>query len=476
MPALKKTLALKLALAFALIGSGCGANPGPPNRLPGETILGSTKAAHSLTRGHNRKVICDTNFNHWYVFWLRDDGKPSFNRNEEGVVYQVSSDGLAWSQPVVVEPFQEGGVTAWDVVSEGTRLYLLGLTDYPEVSGKTSKYAIRELEIKADGSLAINSPQVVYENRAGSNASIHFYGSLLHDSEGYFWIAARVGDSSPRTHADIIRSTAPGSIGAWGATGCIGQLCNNEWIDPYAKSGRSLLQGTVASRLLDLGKYGIGLVTYNKNDADAKRNARGQILFVRNPNRKHDGWEPASVLLTDIANQYIKAGSTPDADKTRLDDRRFAAIVDPYTHVIHVAYITADKDTPEGANLRYFTLSPPYRIENKSIETTLIGKEVDGLHLAIDTRNTPAVLYLFYVANNHPNYQLRMIRNIGNGWSPPSNISNGVGIVRYPQPPEIIVKNEIIVAYQYSEKTSEGMTYQICVRKIDLAPAPGIAK
>jgi hypothetical protein len=90
-----------------------------PGRLAGEAALGTTKAAHSLTRGHNRKVICDAAHRRWYIFWLRDDGKPAFNKDEEGVVYQASSDGLTWSRPIVVEPFQNGGITAWDVVSAG---------------------------------------------------------------------------------------------------------------------------------------------------------------------------------------------------------------------------------------------------------------------------------------------------------------------------------------------------------------------
>jgi hypothetical protein len=184
MNAIKKFLPPGLILAFVLIGAACNSSGHLPDPLPGETVLGSTKAAHSLTRGHNRKVIYDPSFNHWYIFWLHDDGKPSFNGNKEGVVYQISSDGLTWSRPVVIEPFQRGGITSWDVVLVGTRLYLLGRTDYPNASGKTSGYAVRKLEIQADGSLTINTPLIVYDNRGGNNMSIHFYGSLLHDSKG----------------------------------------------------------------------------------------------------------------------------------------------------------------------------------------------------------------------------------------------------------------------------------------------------
>jgi hypothetical protein len=126
--------------------------------------------------------------------------------------------------------------------------------------------------------------------------------------------------------------------------------------------------------------------------------------------------------------------------------------------------------------LRHFTLSPPYRSEDKSIETTVINKEVDGVHLSVDTRITPSIIYLFYVANEHPHYQLRMMRKTEKGWSSASNISNFVGTVRYPQPPEAVVKDEIIVGYQYSWKQHKGFIYQICVRKIDLSPNPDAAK
>ena len=121
----RKTLPV-LALALAL---SCAVYAAQPERLVGGADLGTTKAAHSLTRGHNRKIIYDTTYQHWYLFWLRDDGTPTFNPEEEGVVYQMSSDGLTWSRPVVMEPFQNGGITAWDVVWSGRSLCVLGLID-----------------------------------------------------------------------------------------------------------------------------------------------------------------------------------------------------------------------------------------------------------------------------------------------------------------------------------------------------------
>ena len=465
----KKFMLFGLILFSVLVYVACGSNnsaPGgqtPDDQMPVETFLGSTSFAHSLTRTHNRKIIYDSNSKHWYVFWLRADDNSSFDPDEEGVVYQTSSDGLIWSQPVVVEPFNGGGISSWDVILNGTSLYLLGLTDYPNVSGETSKYAVRELEIQGNGSLTINSPVIVYDFSSGDSSLVHFYGSLLQDSEeGYFWVAARVGDSTAGTHAEVIRSTAPDSIDYWGSTSCTGQTCNGEWINPYANSGRTLLRGTIANRLLDLGQYGVGLLTYNKNDYGADVNPLGQILFVRNPTRAHDGWESTSIVLTDRANQYINAGSATGADDTRDDDRRFATVVDPRTNIIHVAYITADTDTSDNANLCYFTLSPPYRLQDKSIETTVINKEVDGVNLSIATNYNPSIPILFYIENNHPNYQVKMIEKTETGWSSSSNINDGVGTVRYPQSPETVVNDEIVVGYQYP-----GDSYNICVTKIE---------
>ena len=352
---------------------------------------------------------------------------------------------------------------------------MLGLTDYPNASGRVSKYAVRELGINPDGTLTIHLPQVIYDNSGGNSASVHFYGSLLQDGRGYFWVAARVGDSSPGTRAEVIRSTNPGSLAAWGAGGTIGPACNEEWQDPYAKSGRTMRRGTIASRLLDLGEHGVGLITYNKDDGPAAV-PMGRLLFVRNPTGAQVGWASTSLMLTERANQYIRLRSRRGADKTRGDDRRYAAVVDPGTRVIHVVYVAADTDTPENANLRYFTLAPPYTMADKSAETTVVAGEVDGVHLSLDTRTQPSTLYVFYVANAHPNYQLRMIRNAGKGWSSAVNLSDGVGVVRYPQPPERITGDEIVVAYQYSEKVADGYLYHTRVSKIMLAPASGNGK
>ena len=475
----KMSLAAGIALTIALLSLGyrtSQAQPAPaavvqapPGRLAGEANLGWTKAAHSLTRGHNRKVIYDATFNHWYIFWLRDDGKPEFSKDEEGVVYQVSSDGLTWSKPIVVQPFQDGGMTAFDVTQVGTRFYLLGLSDYVNPPSRLTKNGVRELNINPDGTLIIQPPQVVYDNSAGDFNTVHFYGSILRDSKGYFWVAARVGDASPGTHAEVIRSAAPDSIAAWGPKGTIGQACNDQWTNPYAKSKQAMLQGTIASRLLDLGPHGVGLVTYNKHNDD-KRNDPGQLFFVRNPTRTHDGWDATSILLTNRANQYMRPAAAPDADKTRLDDRRYSAIVDPRTFVIHVIYIAADTATPESGNLRYFTISPPYTLADKSAETTLVAAETDGTHLSIDTRTNPSTLYVIYVANDHPNYQVRMIRNTGSGWSPAVNVSDGVGVVRYPQCPETIAKDEMVIAWQFTNKTPERSVYDTRAAKVILAP------
>lgn len=458
-------------ISFLLIPVSCSTDMQLPELLTDESLLGTTKATHSLTRGHDRKIIYDPHFKHWYIFWLRIDDKQNQNNTAEGVVYQFSSDGLSWSQPKVIDSKQKTGITGWDVIAVGNRLYLLGgSTNYPYTPDEPTNCSIRELEIQADGSLLIKKTIIVHDNSGGDATSLYFYGTLIRDSQGYFWTAARAGDSTPGTHAMVIRSTEPDNIAAWGPKGCTGKPCNREWFNPYTKGGRNLYQGTIANRLLDLGKHGVGLMTYNNNDADSnKNNAMGQILFIRNSSHAHDGWESSSILLTGQVNQHGKAGSHPNADKTRLDDRRFTAVVDPQTNVIHVAYIAKDLDTPENANLRYFTLSPPYRLKDKSVETTIINKEVDGVQASIDTRYSPSILYLFYVANDDPSYQIRMISKTKTGWSSTSGISNSAGYVRYPQSPEIISKDEIVIGYQYSNEQPNGrFLYRICVRKIGL--------
>lgn len=469
---LKTVIQTNFVFFLIYIFTSCSSELQLPDLLPGETLLGPTGSAHSLTRGHDRKIIYDPNYNHWYIFWQTRDRNKKFDINKEGVVYQKSSDGLNWSSPSIIESYQQGGITGWDVKSSGNSLYLLGHTDTPDSNGSyPSKYAVRKLNIQKDGSLTKEPPAIIFKNdRGGDYSTDHFYGSLLHDSNGYFWVAARVGDSTPGTHVDVIRSTEPNSIAAWGPKGCNGESCNDAWTDPYSKSNQTLHRGTIAPLLLDLGKYGIGLLIFNKNDAAATKNPFGQLLFVRNLNHTHDGWEAKSIILTDRANQFIRQGSAPNADKTRLDDRRFSAVVDPRTNIIHIAYVLADSKTSENANLRYFTLSPPYRLEDKSAEKTVIKKEVDGLNMSIDTRTESTIIYFFYVSNNHPDYQIKMIKKTGTEWSLPVNISNGKGVVRYPQSPVKIFKDQIVIGYQYSTKNPKGRgyLYRICVKKIDI--------
>ena len=427
----------------------------------GGTILGTTNAAHSTTRGHNRKVIYDAVNCYWYVFWLYYDKDTPFTRSE-GMVYKSSPDGMNWSDSSrVVENHEGGGSSAFDIISDGTDLYALTNTG-ADASGKIRKYGVRRLVPDSTGSLDVHPEKVVYDNANGDWKTVHFYGSLLLDRSGYFWVAARVGDADPNTRAEVIRSTTPNDISRWGPNGCLGVTCNDQWIDPY--NGRQMLQGTIANRILDLGNHGVGIVTYNKINR-GPQSSYARLLFVKNTTGAEHDWQSPGIELTSHVNQCTRPGRGPGCDTSRGDDRRFSAVIDPVTNVIHVAYITRDTSGSENANLKYFTLSPPnYTLADKSSERRLVAGETDGVQLAMDTRTTPTTLYLFYVENRHPDYQVKMLRMLDGSWESESRalpISTDSGTVRHVQVPENITTNEFPVVYQHSVPEGSGYYYEI---------------
>jgi hypothetical protein len=436
-------LASTLLTAFAPLAGALAAPPAPV-----ETFHGITKAAHAITRGHNRKVVYDAAHARWYVFWLEEtDGSPVVQPGE-GITVQSSKKGKKWSAPRPVG-FEEAGATSLDVIESGGGFYALGIST--NVLTGLPEYGVRRLDVAKDGTLVPGPISAAFVNGAPLSDH-HFYGSLLEDASGGFWIAARVGDSTPGTHAEVIRSTSAGSTAAWGASGCTGAACTNAWTNPYPSL--VLEQGTIANRLFDLGGFGIGLMTYNKNNSDP--GTVGRILFTLNPSGGHAGWTGAPVLLTDQANQNDGAGVD---DPTRLDDRRYSAVLDRATGVIHVVYVARDTAGPENANLRYFTFSPPYASQaDKSPEQVLVAGETDGVQLAIDSRVQPSKLYAFYVENAHPDYPLKMLWNDGSGWTPATSallLSGTTGKRRYPQAPERIeTDKKIVVLFQEDDGSS----------------------
>lgn len=426
--------------------------------VAGRRTLGSTLADHSLTRAHNRKVIYDPATGRWFAFWLRDtDGDPT-PAPGEGIVGQSSPDGKRWT-PFQTLGFYEAGSTSFDVVRSGGSLYALGLLGTSSVGTGTGDYSVRRLDIAPDGSLSVGAPVVIWAS-SGDPATDHFYGSLLRDSRGYFWAAARVDAIPPR--AEVIRSTRPDDASAWGPGGCAGASCNAAWTDPY--QGFPFEPGTVASELLDLGDRGVGLITYNKNNGLPA--TIGQILFAYNPTGAHDGWNGTYIELTTEANQYN--GANPD-DPTRLDDRRFSAVVDPRTGVIHVVYVTRDMESGGGAEARYFTLSPPYAdLSDKSPELTLVPPEVDGAILSVDTRTDPSTLRLFYVQNAAPKYRLRMTTTVAGNPQPlaaTTPLTGGKGEHIYPQVPVVIDTPITVMLYQKKKKDG---SYDIRAKKVKL--------
>ncbi len=416
------------ALLFPPVRSAEAATPG--------TLLGRTTAVHALTRGHSRKVVWEPVTRKYYAFWLEDFDSNPVPAPGEGMVAQRTKNGNSWTPPAAIG-FDEAGSTSFDVLADGGDLIALGLS----VNAATGRpeYGVRRLDVGIDGSLTPGPFNAAYVNGV-QPANDHFYGSLLKDTAGYYWIAARVGDASPGTHAEVIRSTQPDSFGAWGPAGCLGNECTGAWTNPFA--GMTLEQGTIAPRLLDLGGFGVGVLAYNKNNVTP---TIGQLVWSLNPTGGHASWG-APLVLTTNANQEDNVNAT---DPTRLDDRRFAAGIDPRTGVIHVAYISRDTTDSTNGTLRWFTLSPPYRtLADKSAEQVIVPAETDGVQVAIDAKANPSRVFVTYVENKYPNYEAKLIWYERGVWTQPSkamSVSGNVGKRRYPQMPAQILKQRIPV-------------------------------
>ncbi len=443
-PCILTRLYARVAASSLLVAAACLLAPPAESA---DLVLGHTLAAHAITRGHNRKVIYDPVKRNFYALWLEEIDGSVIQTAGEGIVSQRTTRGTSWT-PNQLIGFDEAGSTSFDIIPVGSGYYALGLDDNL-VSGY-KEYGVRNMTINADGSLNPGPLNAAFVNSGPADLD-HFYGSVLRDATGIVWIAARVGDSTPGTHAEVIRSTGPDTLNAWGPGGCLGAECKTAWTNPYPTV--VMERGTIANRLLNLKGFGIGLITYNKKNSEPA--TIGQLLFTRNPSGGHAGWNATPIVLTTQANQYDGANTV---DTTRLDDRRFSAVVDPATGVIHVVYVSRDTKDASNGNLRYFTFSPPYAsLANKSAEKTIVPVEVDGAQLSIDSRHQPAKVTVFYIENHHPNYTLMMLTNPGTEFPPYTTaapISSTVGKRQYPQAPETVTSPYILVLDQ--ENTTDG--------------------
>jgi hypothetical protein len=180
--------------------------------------------------------------------------------------------------------------------------------------------------------------------------------------------------------------------------------------------------------LLDLGDTDadgtntIALIAYNKA-AGSVLSSTAQILISLNSTHGEgnvgtwSAWRQVSSLVNQCQNE------TGNCDSSRLDDRRFSAVVDPATHIIHVAFIARDLSVANtgGAFLNYFTIAPPYNAGSKSTDVTIYAGETDGVQLAIDTRTAPARLAVYYTENNDigagQNYVIKgLSTTVGSPW------------------------------------------------------------
>jgi len=342
-------------------------------------------------------------------------------------------------------------------------------------------------------SACTSSTDAVSASCAAGFCTIHFYGNLLFDTDGHFWVSAMVADGGSTSHVETIRSTGITGVPAtdfltWGNAGCDGLTagaCNNDWTTPALTGGLSWGEGEKGTMLIDLdnglGGNDIGLMVYDKGSDSVPHT--GQLLWSKNSTDAHTGW-PSFTQLSALPNQYQTCGSGSNgsggtADTTRLDDRRASCVVDPATSLIHCVYVNNDTSTSTQANLMYFTYN--HSTATKSADSTLYSGETDGVQLSVDTNTVPTTLRAFYIENhqtspscgtNPANYYMKMLTNASlGGWNAASAapvVSDAASRMQYPQTPETVPASGTILVM--TEDNAGSSTYDIVVRTVKAVP------
>ncbi len=501
--------------------------------------LGTTEQAHAITRAHSRKVLTDPTTDYTYAILEKGvcfsgpnvgqacngesatadcggtcsggptPGASCFSSSTCGggscvaahgcfgqAWEQHSLDGLTWSTPFLIDGTAGAGMTALMPIIDGTGMKILTRSAYPSTTVYPDKYVERAYDIDAvDGDLSLTDTKILHYCGAGSTSSVSscgastgtstiiFYGGQLKDSSGRYYVIGMKGDGGPNSTVVILRSTNPNSIATWGAAGCNASVagdCNDDWVEP----GNSNIfgEGEKGCTLFDLDAgagNAVGAMCYDKGSDLVPSN--GQLVFSVNAAGSDGGWSNWFALTTS-GNDCQTSGSTRfpsgSCDGTRLDDRRYSAVIDPATGIIHVVYIADDTGNSAQANIQYFTFGQPHTgLGTKSPDVPIVLGENDGVSLGIDTRTSPAKLHLAYIDNNDTgvpggfNYVLKLLTKDGAAWPAETaalTLSSTTGIRQYPQIPASIVGDEIIVMDQ---ENAGGGTYNIVARQVDMCPA-----
>jgi hypothetical protein len=325
--------------------------------LPDPVVVdkSNVRRRHVSTRPHNRKIIYYPAGGYWFVFYGHGDKDPD---GKHRISWRSSNDGIRWSKRHTAFEGNSHSSSV-DVLLSGDRVIMLVFRPHyyrekaaiPEFrNGKQwydrpeedffLPYEICQLRIK--GGDLIPGPIYTVMNGTAFKGRPH-YGSLVQDSEGYFWVGARAftdGVKSPY-QVWVARSQRKNDISKWQSH------------DVIFTTTRS---GTVVVQLVALDMGRVFAVIFSSGE----RKIYGTLY---DPSKGQ--WD----------HPYVVAEGNGES-------KRPVALFDPGSERMHL--VTIDNS---GA-LRHKILKAPFGIHDW---TPAAGMEIPGIMIVRDIRTSPSM-------------------------------------------------------------------------------------
>jgi hypothetical protein len=319
--------------------------------------IDDTEDSHGTTRTTVRHVFYREG--QWYVFC-------GDHRNDTYYAFFVTStDGINWSQRKV----GKGGQIRAD---------RYGSPDYQEYSlvignkvyctandSGTNNLVIRSGRI-AKGDIIWSAPSIAAKGTSSPRESYGYYPDVMIEADGYLSFTCRhyYVDESSKPHIDpaFVITTNPGDITDWQAPVDLTTLPEPQMID---------------------GHENIPL-------PEGRR-----VLIYRTHNRVYKAGMPGNFYSFHWdGTEWSKPVDLGNSDGINGSDKRFCAMLDPGTGIVHLTYIE-DSGMLWNNELRYRTLSPPYEVPDWS-PPAIIAKNVFTTTLGMDASSIPARIVVIY--------------------------------------------------------------------------------
>jgi len=319
--------------------------------------IDDTADSHGTTRTTVRHVFrCD---GQWYVFCgdHREDTYYSF--------FVTSQDGVNWSGRKVGKG---GGVTSDQYGSPDYHEspMVIGNRVYITASDNSTNHLMIRRGMIENSDITWGAPSIVARGKLSPRESYGYYPDIMIEADGRLSFTCRhyYVDESSKPHLDpaFLITIKSDDITAWQTPVNLITLPEPQMIDSHENIP------------LPNGK---------------------RILVYRTHNQVYKGGMPGNffAFYWDGA-KWSEPVDLGNSDGINGSDKRFCAMLDPGTGIVHLLYIE-DSGTLWKNELRYRTLYPPYGASNWSSPVT-VAKNVFTTTMGMDTSSKPARIAVVY--------------------------------------------------------------------------------